>query len=1308
MKRLSILCILLALFASAILCANAENLLVPPDYYAADENNCPENWSVDGYYPDLTAYSVQLDPDGETVLSLNSLEANDARWIQIVPVKPDTEYLLTCRVKAEGCSETGDGANLSILNSRAQTESVYDTDGEWVLLELGGITGVNQTELTVALRLGGYGRINTGKAWFKSVSLVQTQIAEEADLYDFSTYAPRSEEPDFVDYSDWESESSDTLPERNTETVLLYTFLLCLIMLAVYTALRRAKRPEPEACRIRISGLVILGVILIAAAVIRTVLAYRVRGYCVDINCFLSWSESFRDKGFDFYADGGFCDYPPLYMMLLGGIGCVREWLGIAYNSAAHIALIKSIPVLCDLLAAAFAYFLYVRKGGQKRALILCAAIAFNPAWIIDSSAWGQVDSVLALELAVCVYLAVRGRWEFSLPVYALCVLTKPQALMFGPIGLVALIVDIAVNRAQWKRGVIGLIAAAAVLFACCLPFAIRDKGITGAPAYRCTVGTFLWLWERLFGAANGYPYLTVNACNLYVLLGKNWAALENSDMTVFSYVMLAAAYLYAGALCVISKKRKCLPLAGAVLLALIFAFAPMMHERYLFPALILSLLAYLQYRDRRLLVYFILTTCTQFLNIYLVLRWGTVQGFEAYGHLQWDETFANGLVSALNVAGALYLSVSALSMVLTNKVHVLGRNGEEPRRSDAPDWRLKLKRFDYLAMAIVTLVYGGFAFTNLGVTKAPQSQWRNTAVQEQVVFDLGEVKTYRMTYFHGITNTKFTVALSNDGEHWTEENYAAIAEGSMYTWIWYVPSESSGTAVYTQNTRAQDTGEGGAAVTYASYADTYPLQTSRYVRITAMGRDLLLNEVAFLDTDTNEPLRIVSVSGTVEGSDYSALCDEQDTVCAVPSYLNGMYFDEIYHARTAYELLNDVRPILEWSHPHLGKLLIALGIRIFGMTPFGWRFTGALFGCLMLPVIYLLVKQLTGKSNLSLIAMLLLSLDSMHFTQTRIATVDTYAVFFILLMYLFMIRYWKMNLLKQPLWRTWIPLGLSGISMGLACASKWTGIYASAGLAILFFVSVGKRIAEYIRLRREDPLTEDKRIRKFPLRLCATFGFCVIAFIVIPLLIYYFSYYPHFSAEGGLTVDKVVVLQKQMFDYHSQLVDDHYFKSPWYEWPVIGKPMWYYSADIAYVGRGVVSSISCMGNPAVWWTGLAALLLGMILLAVQKHPGEAIFITAIGFLSQFLPWVLVPRSTFIYHYFASVPFIILFTVLLLEKLGRLGKFARGTALVLSCILVAAALVLFLMFYPLESGYPCSYEYALKLRWFDWYNFALQ
>jgi hypothetical protein len=113
-------------------------------------------------------------------------------------------------------------------------------------------------------------------------------------------------------------------------------------------------------------------------------------------------------------------------------------------------------------------------------------------------------------------------------------------------------------------------------------------------------------------------------------------------------------------------------------------------------------------------------------------------------------------------------------------------------------------------------------------------------------------------------------------------------------------------------------------------------------VTLSLYSGSLKLNEIAFYDLDGKQiPLTVVGAMGT-QGN----LFDEQDTV-ADPSYYTGMYFDELYHARTAYENLYNLSPY-ENSHPPLGKILLMLGVWAFGMTPFGWRVVGALFalGC--------------------------------------------------------------------------------------------------------------------------------------------------------------------------------------------------------------------------------------------------------------------------------------------------------------------------------------------------------------------------
>ena len=116
--------------------------------------------------------------------------------------------------------------------------------------------------------------------------------------------------------------------------------------------------------------------------------------------------------------------------------------------------------------------------------------------------------------------------------------------------------------------------------------------------------------------------------------------------------------------------------------------------------------------------------------------------------------------------------------------------------------------------------------------------------------------------------------------------------------------------------------------------------------------------------------------------------------------------FDEVYHARTANEIVEG-RTIYETTHPPLGKWWMSLGIRVFGMTPFGWRCVCALFGILMVPVSYAFMRKISRSTWIASFAALLIVFDFMHFTLSRIGTIDVIVGFFILLTFYLMYLVW-------------------------------------------------------------------------------------------------------------------------------------------------------------------------------------------------------------------------------------------------------------------------------------------------------------
>ena len=302
------------------------------------------------------------------------------------------------------------------------------------------------------------------------------------------------------------------------------------------------------------------------------------------------------------------------------------------------------------------------------------------------------------------------------------------------------------------------------------------------------------------------------------------------------------------------------------------------------------------------------------------------------------------------------------------------------------------------------------------------------------------------------------------------------------------------------------------------------------------------------------------------------------------------------------------------------------------------------------------------------------------------------------------MFQYCNMSFYDRSLKKTLLPLGACGVSMGLGIACKWTGAYAGAGLAILFFAVLIRRYREYL-YAKEAPEGYTGRIphaaiiRKFVPHTLKTIGFCVIFFVAVPFVIYLLSYLPFVGySEAGL-LQRMLDNQISMFNYHSDLNATHPYSSSWQEWPLMVRPIWYYSNIVKDTAEiHIREGISAFGNPLVWWIGIPAFIY-MINLAIKKKDRSAVFLI-ISYLAQYLPWFFVTRITFIYHYFPSVAFVVL---MIAFSLNQWKKHFTKRGFITVCILYAlAAFGMFLLFYPVLSGQPVEAGFVAKyLRWFD-------
>ena len=421
-----------------------------------------------------------------------------------------------------------------------------------------------------------------------------------------------------------------------------------------------------------------------------------------------------------------------------------------------------------------------------------------------------------------------------------------------------------------------------------------------------------------------------------------------------------------------------------------------------------------------------------------------------------------------------------------------------------------------------------------------------------------------------------------------------------------------------------------------------------------------------------------------------SPLFDEQETVPEKTTYYDSAYFDEIYHPRTAWEHIRGIEPY-EISHPPLGKLIMGVGIRLFGMTPFGWRFMGTLFGVGMLPLLYVFLKNLFGRTSIATCGTVLLAADFMHLTQTRLATIDTYAFFFILLMYYFMYRYLTLPA-GAPFRKCALPLFLSGLFWGIGAASKWTVIYGCTGLVVLYFIGLYQKLRDW-------PADGETGARQ-PGRLKWAFqilAFSVLVFALIPAAIYTLPYLPYAWAEGDSSLTGLVGAmwenQRYMLSYHSGVTDTHPYSSRWYQWLFDIRPILYYMDNSV---PGYTTRFAAFVNPVVCWGGLLAVL-ACAVQAVRRRCARALFIV-IGYLAQLVPWFFIGRITFAYHYFPSVLFLVLALCYVFYSLSEQEELIAWKPAMYA--VTAGAAVLYALFYPVLVGIqiPSWYGTCL-LRW---------
>jgi dolichyl-phosphate-mannose--protein O-mannosyl transferase len=479
-------------------------------------------------------------------------------------------------------------------------------------------------------------------------------------------------------------------------------------------------------------------------------------------------------------------------------------------------------------------------------------------------------------------------------------------------------------------------------------------------------------------------------------------------------------------------------------------------------------------------------------------------------------------------------------------------------------------------------------------------------------------------------------------------------------------------------------------------------------------------------------------------------------------SHPDAIVFDETYYVKDSYSLLlhgyerewpegadeqfvagTPPEPLAGPSyvvHPPVGKWLIALGMWLFGADdPFGWRFSAALVGTLSVALVCAAGWLLFRSVTVATLAGLFTAVDGLHLVQSRLALLDVFLMFFVLLAFVLLLldrshgrrrlaarlgvppaeaaRASDAELLRRLAWGPWLGVRwwrfAAGVACGLAVGVKWSALFLVAGLGVLTVLwDLNARRAAGIRHWVRAGVLMDG---------VPAFG----AVVGTGLAAYVLTWAGWFASSGAYDrnwaaehpgegvawlpapLRSLWAYHVSAYGFHSGLGTPHSYEAlPWL-WLTLGRPTSYHydSPEPGVDGCAVEhcsQAILNIGNPLLWWTAIAAVLVAVWLWAVRRdwRAGALLGVFAAGYV----PWLLYPERTM--YFFYALPFQPYLMLMLAGMLGLvLGRprdpvARRRAGIVVVGLFTATALLVSAHFAPIWYAETVPYEQWQQRMWF--------
>ncbi|GGY73173.1 hypothetical protein GCM10011613_17800 [Cellvibrio zantedeschiae] len=309
------------------------------------------------------------------------------------------------------------------------------------------------------------------------------------------------------------------------------------------------------------------------------------------------WVKQLVNKGYgDFNGN-----YPPMYIHWLYVVAKVYTHLNIPVENNIFLKYLTQIPIVISHLSLTALVFFIVKKYKSTPEHFHAALVltALNPAILFNGAIWGQIDVVPVIPVVLALIAGTSNSYKiYTFPLYCLGLLTKFQMIAFAPVFGILFFTD-------YKTHLKASILCLAVFLIAFLPYVVTYNFI---PSFKLAyVDVLKQYGTTTMGAANIWILLTGNAApDSIVLFGMSNNPVMAKIFTAKHFGMISFSCVCLGIFTqgLINLRAKKYA-ANNTLLAqdilfyavlcstAFFTLLPAMHERYLLPAVVSSLVCF-------------------------------------------------------------------------------------------------------------------------------------------------------------------------------------------------------------------------------------------------------------------------------------------------------------------------------------------------------------------------------------------------------------------------------------------------------------------------------------------------------------------------------------------------------------------------------------------------------------------------------------------------------------------------------------------------------------------------------------------